>query len=345
MTRFSVARSGTVIAVGSRPDHPERTALVEGLGALLFWDVLSPEAHPAAEIHDLALASAWLWELYGPNAAASILNGAISVDTEASSPGLDSLRALAHLHWASAWWPSSYWAGVPALPAGILRAEIAWRTAAVEHLLEDEHAVERALAQANLVALGLLTTDADLGTEARALAEVLDDLAEDHGLELRREPAVRPEGWALAAGGGETSGLTLASGTSPLDWALVPQGLVDASADAAWSVTQTGTLTLTVSVPAAPEPPPLALTARIAGADIPLRFDPPSSAFTGEIEAPQGFMMLPAAERTLVVFAPDFAVPAAPDPDAAERQAAVVTFALERLTAPDASLTERAARA
>ncbi|MEU5157598.1 hypothetical protein [Glycomyces sp. NPDC021274] len=348
MTEYRVGRVRAVIIVGTwrtdppgvvRP-HPERTALLEARGALLYWDVLDRTAHPAAEIHDPDLAADWLWELYGPDAAGAILNGDSHIATEWASPVLDAARRLAHLRWAEAWWPSSHAAAVPALDTGLLRAEAAWRTAAVEHLLDDDEAVERALADANLAA----TEDLDPALGAAELTAALQALSEDYGIELRREPAgLRREDWALAATGGPAVDFALASGGAPVAWERVPQGLVDAAAGATWTLTQReGGLVVHVSVPAAPEARDLRLDAAIGTVDVPLRLDPASGNFTGEAEAPQAFLMLPAAQRVLWVHSPDFVGEPA-EPAAAPHRAAIIEYARERLTDPDASLAERAA--
>jgi hypothetical protein len=101
---------------------------------------------------------------------------------------------------------------------------------------------------------------------------------------------------------------------------------------------------LAVAVPAAPEARDAELTAAIGTAAVELHRDEPSGMFTGETEAPQGFLMLPAADRVLRVHAPAFATgSAATDLDAGARRAAIVEFARGRRTAPDACLAERAA--
>jgi hypothetical protein len=344
MTEFAVGRVRAVIIVGTwttnppgvvRP-HPERAALLEARGALLYWDVLDRRAHPAAEIHDSDLAADWLWEIYGPDAASAILNGDNTITTEWDSPVLDAARRLAHLRWAEAWWPSSHAAAIPALNTGLLRAEAAWRTAAVEHLLDDDEAVERALADTDLTA-----AEAHGATE---LTAALEGLAEDYGIELRREPVqLRREDWALAAGGGPAVDFALASGGGPVAWERVPQGLVDAAAGATWTLTQReGGLVVHVTVPAAPEPRDLRLAAAIGGVEVPLLLDPATGNFTGEAEAPQAFLMLPAAQRVLWVHSPDF-VREPVNAEEAPHRAALIEYARERLTDPDASLAERAA--
>ncbi|WP_030158745.1 hypothetical protein [Glycomyces sp. NRRL B-16210] len=347
MTRFAVERAASTILVGSQPPHPERTALVEARGAFLLWDVLAPSPHPAAVIHNHAQAAEWLWEIYGLEASSAILTSADTVETrsdtaEPASPTLTATRQLAHLRWAEAWWPASHAAAVPALPSGLLNAEIAWRTAAVEHLLDDESAVERALES---IDLGAAPASPDLTVETQALTEALEVLAEDYGVVLRRTARHRPEDWALAAGGIAPGTLAVASGGGPVDWTLVPQGLVDAAAEATWSLgLRSGAPVLTVTVPAAPGATDLDLTARVGGVQVDLRLDPATGAFTGESEAPRSFLTTSAAERTTTVLAPGFASTTQDtDPEAEDRRAAIVAFALERLAAPDATLTERAA--
>lgn len=348
MTAFPVGRVRAVVIVGAAPPHqlnrphPERTALVEARGALLYWDVLDSRAHPAAEIHDPGLAADWLWEIYGHDAATGILTDADAIATEWDSPVLDAARRLAHLRWAEAWWPSSHAAGLPALDRGLLRAEAAWRTAAVEHLLDDDEAVERALADTDPAPLDTL----DPAHGGGELAAALTALAEDYGIELRREPVqLRREDWALAAGGDHPVDIALASGGAPVDWAHVPQGLVDAAAGATWILRRRPAgLAVTVAVPAAPEAADLPLTARIADIDVPLRLDPETGHFRGEAEAPQALLLLPADQRTLHVFAPDFTTgDDPPDPAGAPHRAALIEYARSRLGDPGASLAERTA--
>jgi hypothetical protein len=362
MSDFAVARVHSVIVlappgrlrthglardaplVHDRP-HAERTALIEPRGALLYWDELDSQRHPYAEIHEPALAADWLWEVYGTEAAAAILSGAEAVTAEAEPPVLDAARGLAHLRWAEAWWPASHEAAVPALSAGLLRAEIAWRTAGLEHLLDDEEAVERAL-DFDLGPLSALEDHPVLGAEARGLAADLGGLAEDYGVVPQvAEARVRPEDWTLAAGGGSGDGLALAGGSSPVDWSLIPQGTADAAGEARWSLVQRGgEAVIAVEVPAAPRARGAALAASVGGAEIALRLDPDTGLFTGEAEAPQGFLMLPTGQRTLHVFDPAFALPEfGSGPDDPARRPAIIAHAYERLAAADACLAERAA--
>lgn len=324
--------------------HAERVALIEAHGALLYWDVLGKEAHPDAEIHDRELAADWLWEIYGPDAANALLSGTNTIATEWESPVLDAARRLAHLRWAEAWWPTSYAAGVPPLDTRLLRAEAAWRTAGVEHLLDDDEAVERALAEADATSMDALADHQELG--AAALATTLRELAEDYGVELQHEPArLRAEDFALAAGGSRPEDLVIASGGAPIDWEMVPQGLVDAAAEATWTLSQrAGGLTLAVTVPAAPGAGDLRLTARIGTVEMPLRRDLDTGNFSGEAAAPHAFLLLPADRRILHVFSPDFAIGDAwNDPRTTPHRPAIIEFARERLTTPDTSLAERVA--
>ncbi|MQM26708.1 hypothetical protein [Glycomyces albidus] len=341
MTEYAVERTASAIRVGARPPHPERTALVEARGALLFWDVLDPRAHPAADVWDPVLAADWLWEVYGPDAADAILNGHGSVAADRTSPVLDAARDLAHLTWAAAWWPASHAAAVPALPEGILRAETAWRTAALEHLLDDEDAVERALTGVDLAAVAAYGSDPDIGRAMTELEATLTDLAESFGIELRSAARTARDDWALAAGG-TTGDLVIASGGTPVDWSPVPQGLLDAAGESTWQLAQRAAeWVLTVSAPAAPGARPAELTAVLDTVEIPLRFDRGANAFTGEALAPPDVATRLARGLRMRIHAPGY--PAATDPDQARLRADIIEFARRRLTAPDATLTETAA--
>jgi hypothetical protein len=305
----------------TRP-HPEQTALLEARGATLCWDVLT-DGPPVVEVHDDRAAADWLWEL----------------DDDATA-----LRTVAYLGWARAWWPASAVAGVPPLDPALLAAELAVATAAVDHLLDDADAVERAVAAAAdaVHPLAALADDPDLGARATELAARLADLADDHGIAL---PTALPEpvtpvpsrsGFALAAGGTVGEDVVVLRGSSPVDWALVPQGAVDAAADATWAVVRRGgESVLEVSVPGTGVP----LLARFGPLDVAL-----DERGEGAVPVPATVLFLPAAQRMLTVYSPGFAVPDAPeDPDAPARRAAIVAMAKARRTAPDATLTERAA--
>jgi hypothetical protein len=125
-------------------------------------------------------------------------------------------------------------------------------------------------------------------------------------------------------------------GSSPVDWALVPQGAVDAAADATWAVVRRGGQSvLEVSAPGTGVP----LRARFGPLDVAL-----DEQGDGAVPVPASVLLLPAAQRVLTVYAPDFAAQDTPeDPDAPARRAAIVALARARLAAPDATLTERAA--
>lgn len=330
MTVYPVRRTATAILVGDRPPHPERTMLVEARGALLYWDALDLRAHPAAEVFDARAAGDWLWEVYGPEA----LTGAGTMATEWESPVLDAARTLAFLHWAAAWWPASRAAGIPALPAGLLRAETAWYTAGLEHLLDDDAAVERALAEVDLSTLVSYPEAADL-------AAGIADLADSYGVALRNTTRLQPEDWALAAGGAE-EGLAVASGSAPIDWSLVPARTLDAAGEATWRFEhRSGAWILNVAAPAAPDAVPAALTAVVDTAEVPLRLDPGTGAFTGEAPAPPDFAMRLGGGNPIQVRAPGYT--ADRSEDRAERRAALIAFARDRLASPDATLTEQAA--
>jgi len=230
-------------------------------------------------------------------------------------------------------------AGPPLDPA-LLAAELAVATAAVDHLLDDEDAVERAVAAASAAVhpLAALADDPELGPRAVELSAQLADLADDHGITLPVPAPTSQAGFALAAGGGtepEVSDVIVQRGSAPVDWALVPQGTVDATADATWSlVRRGGELVLAVSVPTITTTP---LTARFGPVEVPIADG------TGTVPVPSTVLLLPATQRKLTVYAPGFAAEETADPDAPGRRAALVAMARARLTAPDATLTERAA--
>ncbi|MBW4717965.1 hypothetical protein [Saccharothrix obliqua] len=321
---------GNGIEVGDWP-HPERAALLEGRGALVAWDVLGGGA-PAARVHDPDRAADWLWEVYGPEAADAVLGDAAVVTPTGPGAG----RTLAQLDWARAWWPASAVAGVPALDPVLLSAERAVATCEVEHLLDDEDATARALAE----------VPADPAVPG--LSERLADLAEDFGVEL--PPAVLPARaeFALAAGSATAAtaatGTTVHSGASPVDWALVPAGAVDAAADARWAVVRQGGATFVDVVVAAGPRPDVPLVARFADVDVELGDVDDFGRRTGRAPVPPTVLLLPPARRVLTVHAPDFASPPGePDPDAPARRAALVAYARSRVGDPAATLTERLA--
>ncbi|SEE60262.1 hypothetical protein [Jiangella alba] len=333
-----VTRTADGVSVGPPPAHPEQTALAEAAGALLTWDVVSPAELPSATVHDTGRALGWLWELYGADVAAAVQDATPDGVDVAPAPAdrrvLGAVRTLARLTWAEAWWPASAAAGVPALDRVLLRAERAVAAAAAEHLLDDDEAVERALSVA--------APPPGHPELAAALALV----AEDYGVAL---PAavVTPEraGLALAAGGpGDGAGVLVARGMTPVNWTDVPPGRVDAAAEASWTIRRADDTVVAVSVPAGPDPwAPAVLRARFGPADFPLA-PTRDGRFTGTATIPAAALLLPAAERAALVYAPDLTTAPEPvRPDDLARRAAIVAAARARPSAPDATLTERAA--
>lgn len=302
--------------------HPERTALVEAAGALVSWDLLGGP-QPVTDVHDADRAAAWLWELQEPDAVAAV-------------------HRLAYLNWARDWWPASAVAGVPPLHPAVLAAEHALATAAVSHLLDDAEATERALSALLPLPVDALATHADL----RALADELADVAENYGVTPPEPaPSSTRDNYALAAGGGgQPDGIVVHRGSAPVDWSLVPRGAVDAAADATWTILRrNGSSVLEASVLPCPGsfPPPLA--ARFGPVELALE-PTPAGELTGTVPLPATALLLPADQRVLTVYAPGFATPAPPDPDAADRRAALVAFAVARLDDPAATVAERTAR-
>ncbi|GAA2786060.1 hypothetical protein [Crossiella cryophila] len=306
--------------------HPEQTALVEAAGALVSWDLLgAPE--PVVEVHAADRAAAWQWELAEPAV-------------------LTAVHRLALLNWARFWWPASALAGVPVLHPALLAAEHALATHAVSHLLDDEQATERALAALLPLPLEALSANENLHAEALALAERLAELAEDFGVQAPAPAAAaRRDDYALAAGGGgQPGGLVVQRGSAPVDWSLVPAGAADAVAEASWIILRrNGISVLEASIPPSPGGFPPRLAARFGPVELDLE-PTPTGELTGSIPLPATALLLPADQRVLTVYAPEFAAPAPPDPAAPARRAALVGFALSRLEDPAASLTERAGR-
>ncbi|HYQ69241.1 hypothetical protein [Actinophytocola sp.] len=320
------------LVVGDWPAWPEVTAVLEAAGVVLAWDVLAGDAVPAARVHDPARAAGWLWEIYG-SAAGDILAGARDVTVPAAGDWSvrDACRTVAQLDWAQAWWPASVAAEVPALDPVVLRAEHVLALSGVEHLLDDPGAVERALGSV------ALPTDPDLAGRLSALAA-------DHGIDLSPAPTPARAGFALAAGADTRGGTTVLTGTSTVDWTLVPAGAVDAAAPAEWAVVRReGATVLDVSVVPGPRPGgPLA--ARFGDVEVTLGEADGLGRVTGSAPVPASVLTLPPDRRVVVVYAPGFAVPAAPAPGAAARQAAVIAYARFRVGSPSATLTERTAR-
>lgn len=236
------------------------TALVEARGAHLSWDVTSGDRFPDAEISDVLSAGAWLDQVYGPNVADAVRAGAaepIVLALPESAELVDKARRLAHVNWARAWWPAG--ATVPALDPALLAAEMALLSSSLEHVLDDDEAVERALFDAEDALTALAAVSEALAAEAARVAEALTELADTYGVELAPTDvptSTRREEWALAAGGHDLggSGFEVASGTAQVRWADVPAQTVAADADARWSLRQeSGVTTLHATVPAAPK--------------------------------------------------------------------------------------------
>ncbi|WP_447006955.1 hypothetical protein ACRAKI_11010 [Saccharothrix isguenensis] len=331
-----VSRSAEVV-VGDWPTSPEVVALVEGAGAVVAWDVLAGGAVPAARVHDPARASEWLWEVYG-DAADAVLGDADEVEVPVVGDWRvrDACRVVAQLNWAEAWWPASVVAGVPALDLAVLNAERAVAVSTAEHLLDDPDAVERALASVVLFDVP--------DVELNGLADRVAALAEDYGAVLPRAEAPSRSEFALAAGGVDGSaGVAVSTGSSTVDWSLVPHGVVDAAAPAEWAVVRRrGVTVLEVSVAAGPRPGPLA--ARMGEVDVALDEVDRLGRITGSSPVPPAVLLLPPDRRVLTVYAPGFAVPAAPAPGADARRAAIIDYARSRVGSPGATLTERTAR-
>ncbi len=331
---MKVSRSAGLV-VGDWPERPEVSAVVEAAGAVLAWDVLAGDPVPAARVDDPERAADWLWEVYG-STAGEILGGAaeVTVPVDGDWRVRDACRVVAQLNWVEAWWPASTSAGVPAVDPVVLHAERAVAVSTVDHLLDDPDAVARALASVAL-----------LGPAHQELAERVAALAEDHGVVLSPAEAPHRTGYALAAGGtGSSAGTTVLTGSSTVDWTLVPAGVVDAAAPADWAVLRRdGATVLEVSVPPGPRPG-ARLAARFADVDVPLDEVDGLGRITGSAPVPASVLLLPPDRRAVTVYAPGFAVPAAPDPGARARRAAIIAYARSRAGAPDATLTERTAR-
>lgn len=322
-----------------------RTALVEARGALLSWDAASDERFPDAEIHNPIEASGWLTEIYGDGIAA-----AVRVGDEGSRPLpddaelVDAAHRLAWLTWASNWWPAGVY--TPALNGAILAAETVLAAHTVEHLLDDEDAVEHALRDAVDVPSALATLPPRFRAEAASLVNALAALADDHGVELNPAMIAAPEEWALAAGARTAlgDGIEIGHGTAPVRWAEVPSQTVAADSDAQWSLRHLdGVPHLHISV-AAVSGATAELWARFGpeslDIDVPLHGD--GIAFTGNVEVAASVALLPLEERTLWVRDPVLA----PVPGPAELEDdrdAVRECAVGRLDAPHASLAERVA--
>lgn len=351
MTVLNVSTVADGIRIGDPPEHPELAGVVEARGGLLLCDELSDGRYPAAILHDPDRAADWLWDVYGHSAASAVLSGETVIEADGDSPVLAAVCELAHLNWARAWWPVSAIAGVPRLPSALLRAETAVATAAVEHLLDDEDAIARALSDVDLDGLRGRPATAPLPEEIALLAERVTELAEDHGVTFAAPDGHREEtGWTLAAGGEPAAAkVVLRSGSSGISWALLRPDQLDAAATVEWAVVRDhGRTLLSVSVPAVPGPwrDPGPLRARLGDAEVALHRPSGATAYTGSGQVPMSVLRLPDRRRGLVVYSPDLIAPDMvdiPEPGVLRRQAALIARSRARLAAAGSTLTERVA--
>lgn len=336
----------------SRPvaDRPViRTALIEARGALLSWDAVSDARFPDAEIHSPVEAAGWLPEIYGADIAAAV--GAVAETTlplPENTELVDAVHRLAALTWTRDWWPAGI--RTPALDDVILSAELAVAAHGVEHLLDDEDAVERALLDAVDAPSALAALPMRLHADAATLRDALTDLAEDHGVALNPVVLIGAQEWALAAGDRTRpeSGIEIGHGIAPVRWADVPAQTVAADSDAKWSLRHAaGAPYLQVSVAAVPRAVAsgsVDLWARFGPTeldiDIPLHGD--GVAFTGEVQVAASVALLSLDDRTLWVR--DRLLAPVPGPAETETDRdAVREFAVSRLGDPGAGLAERSA--
>ncbi|MDQ0728401.1 hypothetical protein [Microbacterium sp. W4I20] len=342
-------------------DPPFLTAVVEAAGGLLLTDATvdaTVEADvreirvPDAVIDDVDAAGAWLADLYGPEVADAVRQGA-ETSPEWTGPGdagiADAVHRLGQLTWARAWWPAG--ARIPAVDPSLLAAEIAVTSDLLSHLLDDDEAVERALRDAADIRSALAALPSALAAEGAQLAAALHDLADDLGVELLPARENR-EDWALAAGGtgpvADRPGIEVASGTAPVRWADVPAQTVDAEGLARWSLRQSdGSLMLQIEVPAVDADfAARALRARFgpADSDIDVALERQGGRFRGETAVAASVAFLPAGERMLWVRDP--ALASSPgEPDSGSDRERVLRHASARWGAPGASFAERVAGA
>lgn len=347
---------GDAVRVSSSEALPDRmpylVALVEVAGGLLHWDPTEHIVLPDADVDDLHAATGWLAEIYGQEVADAVGQGAdATLPLGDGDPAIvDAVLRLGHLAWARAWWPAG--ARFPALDPALLAAETAVTAHDVEHLLDDDRAIERALADAADAPSALAALPPAFAAEAERLLSTLTDLSEDYGVALgSAEPVAVREDWALAASGVHDvrEGVEIASGRATVRWSDVPAQTVDAEAEARWVIRQRGGAAV-LRVEAAAVDSPLASRSLIArfgpaelGVEVVLRRE--TSLFQGEAEVPASALFLPSAEHTLWVRDPVLSPEddGASDPHDAREQ--VLSFVATRLLSPAASLAERTAGA
>ena len=333
------------------PAEPFAVALVEARGALLSW-TLPPGLHPDAVVHAPQQAAEWLADAYGDAVAMALLRAAedgIDRPEEIALPDepplAAPLRRLALLTWARDWWPAGI--AVAPLDASVLAAEIAVAVHHIDHVLDDDEATERALADALDAPSALAALPAEYAEQAGAIADALSSLADDHGVPLL--PLVeRRDSWALAAGGtgSGTTGIEIGHGSVPVRWVDVPPQAVAADAEARWSLRHgDGEPTLVVDVVAVAGGD-ARLRARFGpeelGIDVPLHGA--GTVFTGSAPVPASVALLPIEQRTLWVR--DVRMASHPGaPESASAREAALAYASARIGDARAGLAERAAGA
>ncbi|MGX1934290.1 hypothetical protein [Microbacterium resistens] len=344
------------------PAPPSATALVEGRGALLRWRI-DGSATPTALVLHPGIAQEWLADVYGDEVAEAVRSVA-PADSPRTLPADEGplraeLRRWAHLSWARSWWPAGL--ALPPLSAGLIDAERILLTAGLEHLLDDEDAVVRALADGRAALAALAAAPSPVSAESDALARTLVGLAEDYGVDLEAASAPTPvvasagsaprarDDWALAAGGATgAAGRAVASGTAAVPWAAVPAQTLHADADARWAIlADAGTHTLRIEADAVAGGEAGPLRARFGpdprhspprGVEVVLRHD--GERFAGEVPVSVETLILPVARRTLRIW-DERMTPVPLDPEPAEVRDAVLRFAAARVADPW-SLAERA---
>ncbi|GAB3595395.1 hypothetical protein [Microbacterium tumbae] len=355
--RITVDGSAARVYASSGPGEapPFATALVEVRGGLLLWSV-PPQRFPDALVHSPVEAAAWLSEIYGDDVAAAVRGmpathgadaGPDPIALPAGADLVDAVRGLALLVWARTWWPAGR--RIPRLDPDVLAAEIVRASHAVDHLLDDEEATGRALADAIDAPAALAALPRSLADEAETLARTVTELADDHGVALSDTVRLHGEDWALAAGGAPAGaeGVEIGHGTGQVRWADVPAQTVAADAEARWSLQHSGgEMRLSVEADAVADAPDAGTTLRArfgaeeTGVDVLLTRS--GALFSGSMPVPASLALLPLEQRTLWVRDPaSAAFPGPAEPESIRRT--VIDFAAARIADPGAGLAERAA--
>ncbi|OZB82060.1 MAG: hypothetical protein B7X32_14865, partial [Microbacterium sp. 13-71-7] len=295
------------------PPAPAHAALLETAGALLIWDAVDPAAPPTATVWDPELAVDVAWQVYGPGAVPVLLEqtGAFA---PGPAPALDHARRAALATWAAAWWPASALAGIPPLDPRILAVERADALLAVEHLLDGEEVLLRALTEGASAARTLRLApgiDAAVRAGLAALGARVEEAAADRGVATDGIPAAMParEDFALAASAtARPAADVLAEGAEALDLSAFAPGTVDAAGSAHWQVhTGEGGVVLEISAPRAPAVSPAdhgPLDAVFAG--VALTLAPEPGRFAGSVAVPATILLTPPAARTLALASPGY---------------------------------------